>query len=35
LDRARLLAETGETDEVRAMAGFILSGSDRSFLTPK
>ena len=35
LDRARHLAETGETDEVRAMAGFILSGSDRSFLTPK
>ena len=35
LDRARRLAETGETDEVRAMAGFILSGSDRSFLTPK
>ena len=35
LDRARYLAETGETDEVRAMAGFILSGSDRSFLTPK
>jgi UDP-N-acetylglucosamine acyltransferase len=35
LDRARLLAETGETHEVRAMAGFILSGSDRSFLTPK
>ena len=35
LDRARLLAETGETDEVRAMVGFILSGSDRSFLTPK
>ena len=35
LDRARHLAETGETEEVRAMAGFILSGSDRSFLTPK
>ena len=35
LDRARHLADTGETDEVRAMVGFILSGSDRSFLTPK
>ena len=35
LDRARHLAETGQTDEVRAMAAFILTGSDRSFLTPK
>lgn len=35
LDRARRLADTGQTDEVRAMAAFILSGSDRSFLTPK
>jgi len=33
-DRARRLAETAETDEVRLMAAFILSGSDRSFLTP-
>ncbi len=35
LDRARRLAESGPTDEVREIAAFILSDSDRSFLTPK
>lgn len=35
LDRARRLAQTGTTDEVREIAAFILSASDRSFLTPK
>ena len=35
LDRARRLSDTAETDGVREMAAFILSASDRSFLTPK
>lgn len=35
LERARRLAETSDTAEVREMAAFILSASDRSFLTPK
>lgn len=35
LDRARRLAETADSDAVREMAAFILSASDRSFLTPK
>lgn len=34
LDRARRLAETPATDEVREIAEFILAASDRSFLTP-
>ncbi len=33
-DRARRLSDA-ESEAVREMAGFILSGSDRSFLTPK
>lgn len=35
LDRARRLAADPATEEVAEMAGFILSASDRSFLTPK
>lgn len=35
LDRARRLAEETESAHVREMTDFILSGSDRSFLTPK
>jgi UDP-N-acetylglucosamine acyltransferase len=35
LDRARRLADAAETDGVREMAAFILSATDRSFLTPK
>lgn len=35
LDRARKLAETADNEAVREMASFILSASDRSFLTPK
>ncbi|MBI1172160.1 acyl-ACP--UDP-N-acetylglucosamine O-acyltransferase [bacterium] len=35
LDRARRLAEAPATAEVAEMAAFILSASDRSFLTPK
>jgi UDP-N-acetylglucosamine acyltransferase len=35
LERARRLADTTDIDAVREMAGFILSASDRSFLTPK
>ena len=35
LDRARRLADTTDADAVRAMVAFILSASDRSFLTPK
>ncbi len=35
LDRARRLAETTDSTYVREMTDFILSQSDRSFLTPK
>lgn len=35
MDRARRLAEETDSDYVRQMTGFILSDSDRSFLTPK
>ena len=35
LDRARRLAEDTDSPQVREMAEFILSASDRSFLTPK
>ncbi|WP_149142479.1 acyl-ACP--UDP-N-acetylglucosamine O-acyltransferase [Gemmobacter caeruleus] len=35
LDRARRLAEETDSDHVREMTDFILSASDRSFLTPK
>jgi UDP-N-acetylglucosamine acyltransferase len=35
LDRARRLADTSSSVQVRDMAAFILSSSDRSFLTPK
>lgn len=35
LDRARRLAEGASTPAVGEMAAFILSASDRSFLTPK
>jgi len=35
LDRARRLAEDSESPLVREIADFILSKSDRSFLTPK
>ena len=35
LDRARRLAETTDSAFVREMTDFILSESDRSFLTPK
>lgn len=35
LDRARRLAEETESPHVREMTDFILSASDRSFLTPK
>ncbi len=35
LDRARKLAEDGDNPLVREVADFILSKSDRSFLTPK
>ena len=35
LDRARRLAETTDSSFVREMTDFILSESDRSFLTPK
>ena len=35
LDRARRLAEETESDYVREMTDFILSATDRSFLTPK
>ena len=35
LDRARKLAEETESRYVREMTDFILSASDRSFLTPK
>lgn len=35
LDRARRLAEETESAHVREMTDFILSASDRSFLTPK
>lgn len=35
LDRARKLAEESDTPLVREIAEFILSKSDRSFLTPK
>lgn len=35
LERARRLAETSESIYVREMTDFILSQSDRSFLTPK
>ena len=35
MDRARRLAEETDSDYVREMTGFILSDSDRSFLTPK
>ncbi|WP_395005966.1 acyl-ACP--UDP-N-acetylglucosamine O-acyltransferase [Cypionkella sp.] len=35
LDRARKLAEETESDFVREMTDFVLSSSDRSFLTPK
>ena len=35
LDRVRLLAETSASAQVQEMTAFILSGSDRSFLTPK
>lgn len=34
-DRARRLAESSDSPHVREMAGFILTASDRSFLTPK
>jgi UDP-N-acetylglucosamine acyltransferase len=35
LDRARRLADEGDSPMVREIAEFILSKSDRSFLTPK
>jgi UDP-N-acetylglucosamine acyltransferase len=35
LDRARKLAEESDNALVREIADFILSNSDRSFLTPK
>ena len=35
MDRARALSETATSPMVREMLGFILSASDRSFLTPK
>ena len=35
LERARRLADSTDSDAVREMAGFVLSASDRSFLTPK
>ncbi len=35
LDRARRLADETESPHVREMTDFILSASDRSFLTPK
>jgi UDP-N-acetylglucosamine acyltransferase len=35
LDRARRLAEETDSFHVREMTDFILSASDRSFLTPK
>ena len=35
LDRARRLAEETDSDYVREMTDFILSATDRSFLTPK
>ena len=35
LDRARRLADSTTSDQVRQMAEFILASSDRSFLTPK
>lgn len=35
LDRARKLAEETDSDHVREMTDFILSATDRSFLTPK
>ena len=35
MDRARRLAEMADSDAVREVAAFILSASDRSFLTPK
>jgi UDP-N-acetylglucosamine acyltransferase len=35
LDRARKLAEETESQHVRDMTDFILSATDRSFLTPK
>ncbi len=35
VERARRLAEETESDHVREMTDFILSASDRSFLTPK
>lgn len=35
LDRARRLSEETESDYVREMTDFVLSASDRSFLTPK
>ncbi|THD84471.1 acyl-ACP--UDP-N-acetylglucosamine O-acyltransferase [Aliigemmobacter aestuarii] len=35
LDRARRLAEETDSTHVREMTDFILSASDRSFLTPK
>ena len=35
LDRARKLADETESDYVREMTDFVLSASDRSFLTPK
>lgn len=35
LDRSRRLAEETESEYVREMTDFILSASDRSFLTPK
>jgi UDP-N-acetylglucosamine acyltransferase len=34
VDRARRLAEETESDYVRTITDFILSESDRSFLTP-
>jgi UDP-N-acetylglucosamine acyltransferase len=35
LDRARKLAEETDSQHVREITDFILSNSDRSFLTPK
>ena len=35
VERARRLAEETDSDHVREMTDFILSASDRSFLTPK
>lgn len=35
IDRARRLAEETSSDYVREMTDFVLSASDRSFLTPK